>query len=205
MNPAAQQPVFIVDDDPSVLDSLSILLQTSGIRTICYGSAQAFLDACAPGTTGCLLLDVQMPGMNGLELQQRLNRAKIRIPTIIITGHGNIATAVKAMKSGAFDFLEKPYREAEIIGKIRNALASLEPLDVEAEALAGFPGRYAGLTDREQEVFREMVKGQANKTIARALGISYRTVEIHRSRVLQKMGVKNLSELIRLAIRSHMA
>jgi two-component system response regulator DctR len=195
-----ERNVYIVDDDFSVQDSLSILLRSAGFNTECYSSGQEFLNDCTPGKKGCLLLDVQMPGMSGLELQQKLNESNIRIPTIVITAHGNVSTAVKAMKNGAFDFIEKPYREDEIIEKLEGALQSCSEDREDSATLDGFRSLYSGLTRREQEVFSEMIKGHSNKSTARILDISFRTVEIHRSHILQKMQVKNLSELIRKSI-----
>ena len=192
--------VHIVDDDPSVLESLSIMLTSSGFSTRCYSSARAFLGTYAAGDRDCLLLDVNMPGMTGLELQQRLNEAHIKIPTIVITAHGSVATAVKAMKNGAVDFIEKPYRENDIIEKIRSLPLHQEQTESSPVEINRFHELFAGLTPREQEVFREMVKGQSSKAIAKTLGVSFRTIEIHRAHVLQKMQVANLPELIRKSI-----
>lgn len=192
--------VHIVDDDPSVLESLSIMLSSSGFNTRCYSSARAFLGTYSASGRDCLLLDVNMPGMTGLELQQCLNEAHIKIPTIVITAHGSVATAVKAMKNGAVDFIEKPYRENEIIEKIRSLPQHQEQAESSPAAISRFHELFAGLTPREQEVFREMVKGQSSKAIAKTLGVSFRTIEIHRAHVLQKMQVSNLPELIRKSI-----
>jgi len=195
--------VHIVDNDPAILDSLSILLNTSGFNTNCYPSGQAFIDTHVPGTKNCLLLDVHMPGMSGLELQVKLNEMNIEMPTIIITGHGNVAIAVKAMKNGAIDFIEKPYRENDLIEKLNNILLMYEQADEVQSTTDAFRQLFAGLTPREQDVFREMIQGYSNKSIARTLGISFRTIEIHRSHILQKMQVKNLPELIRKSILSN--
>jgi len=192
--------VHIVDNDPAILDSLSILLNTSGFNTNCYASGRAFLDTYVPGTTNCLLLDIQMPGMSGLELQVKLNEMNNEMPTIIITGHGNVAIAVKAMKNGAIDFIEKPYRENDLIEKLNKILLMYEQADEGQSSIDTFHQLFAGLTAREQEVFREMIQGYSSKSIARTLGISFRTIEIHRSHVLQKMQAKNLADLIRTSI-----
>jgi two-component system response regulator FixJ len=198
--------VHIVDDDPAVLDSLSILLDSAGFMTKCYPSGQAFIDfysyRISPGSSDCLVLDINMPGMSGLELQENLTALNIRIPTIIITGHGNIATAVQAMKNGAVDFIEKPYREKDIIESLDKILLSYSQTDELQLMINVFRVLFAHLTPREQQVYKELIKGHPNKTIAKGLGISFRTVEIHRSHILQKMQVKTLSELIRKSILS---
>lgn len=194
--------IHIVDDDPSVLDSLSIMLSSAGFTTRCYTSGKEFIDTYTPGTRDCLLLDVNMPGMSGLELQQKLNEKRIKIPTIVITAHGNVTTAVSAMKNGALDFLEKPYREDEIIEKIREIPLALSRESTDPSILDEFRSLYAMLTPRELEVYSEMIKGLSNKAIARMLNVSFRTIEIHRAHILQKMQVKNLPELIRKSILS---
>jgi two-component system response regulator FixJ len=196
--------IHIVDDDIAVRDSLSILLESTGFKIKCYSSGQAFIDdyRFRNGSKDCLLLDINMPGMSGLELQEKLNSLNIRIPTIIITGHGNIATAVKVMKNGATDFIEKPFRENELVEKLQNLGVMYTQADETQLMKDVFRELYAGLTLREQEVYSELIKGHPNKTIAKLLGVSFRTIEIHRSRILHKMQVNNLSELIRKSIKS---
>jgi two-component system response regulator FixJ len=192
--------VFIVDDDLAVRESLSILLGTSDYLTESYPSGQAFLDAYDGLKTGCLLLDINMPGMNGLELRRILNERQFFIPTIIITGYGDIPTAVKAMQLGAVDFVEKPYSEDLIIEKIELAMSHNGNNDDQNIAIAEIRELHSTLTGREKEVFTELVKGYQNKIIARNLEISPRTVEIHRANVLTKLKAPNLAQLIRMAI-----
>ncbi len=192
--------VYIVDDDMAVRDSLSILLRTSGFHTKPYASGQAFLDGYDAFKRGCLLLDVKMPEMSGLELLEILNEKQIAIPTIIITAYGNIPTAVKAMQLGAIDFIEKPYSEDLIIEKVKSALFLSNRAEDYDEAIAEFHGLYNTLTSREKQVFSELVIGYPNKVIAGNLGISPRTVEIHRANILQKLQVTNLAKLIRMSI-----
>jgi two-component system response regulator FixJ len=194
------QKIHIIDDDLAVLDSLAILLNTAGLATECYSSGHDFIAAYTPGENECLLLDVQMPEMTGLELQLKLRELHITIPVIIMTGHGNVTTAVKAMQNGAVDFIEKPFRKDELLEKIYHALKISSDTNDNDSSLNRFRGLFADLTSREQDIFRQMVMGLSNKVIARNLDISFRTVEIHRSHVLKKMQVKNLSELIRLSI-----
>lgn len=192
--------VHIVDDDSSVLDSLSIMLKESGYTTRCYSSGDTFINTYTPGAGDCLLLDVNLPGMSGLELQQKLNEMQIKLPTIVITAHGNVSTAVKAMKNGAVDFIEKPYRENDLVEKIQGIRSLFSQSEASPAAINEFHTLHSQLTPRELEVYREMIKGESNKAIARALGVSFRTIEIHRSHILQKMRVKNLPELIRKSL-----
>jgi two-component system, LuxR family, response regulator FixJ len=197
-----EEIVFIVDDDNSVLDSLSILLQTIGYETEPYDSGQAFLDNYDSAKSGCLLLDMLMPNMTGLELMQKLREMQINIPTIIITAYGDIPSAVKAMQLGAIDFLEKPYREDIIVEKVNYALQLGNNVREQDAALHKFQDLFKQLTSREVDVYKEMVKGLANKVIARNLDISHRTVEIHRAHVMEKLQLDSLAQLIRLSIQS---
>jgi len=192
--------VFIVDDDAAVLDSLQVLLATLGYRVKPFDSGRAFLDGYDPRERGCLVLDIRMPGMTGLELLDILQQRYARIPCIMMTAHGDIRMAVQAMKLGAVDFIEKPFRAEQILDSIRNALEHDVLQRAEGQAADALRENVARLTDREREVFREMIKGSVNKVIAAELHISPRTVEIHRARVLEKLEVRNLSHLIRLAM-----
>jgi FixJ family two-component response regulator len=194
-----QAMVYVVDDDRAVRDSLALLLESDGIVNETFDSADAFLAGFRPDRIGCLVADIRMPGMNGLELQQELISRKIEIPIIFITGHGDVPMAVDAMKSGAVDFLTKPFRNRDLLDRIETALG---------DARTGFQGRlklleararYESLTPREVEVMALVVSGLANKVIAMDLGVSQRTVELHRARVMQKMGVRSLAELVRVA------
>ncbi len=194
--------VFIVDDDSAVLDSVSTLLQTMDYVTEPYNSAQKFLDNFNPDKTGCLLLDMRMPNMTGLDLLEKLKGMHSHLPVIIITAYGDIPSAVKAMQLGAIDFLEKPYKEDVIIEKINHALQLGKDSGEEASAIKLFQERFKQLTSREAEVYKELVKGLANKVIARNLDISPRTVEIHRAHVMEKLQVASIAALVRLSIQS---
>jgi FixJ family two-component response regulator len=192
--------IYVVDDDDAVRNSLAALLESDGLATEVFASAQAFLDAYPAPPDGCLVVDVKMPGMSGLELQQRLAADGADLPVIVITGHGDIPMAVKALKSGAFDFIEKPFDDTAFLDSVRSALdqtareRSLRALAASASA------RIGRLTAREDDVMRQLVVGQPNKVIAHNLGISPRTVELHRARVMEKMRARSLSELVRMAI-----
>jgi two-component system response regulator FixJ len=197
MNAAAT--VFVVDDDAAVRDSLALLLDTAGYAVEAYDGARSFLDAYAPGRTGCVILDVQMPEVSGPELQAELNRRAVDLPIIFLTGHGDIPTTVRAIKSGAIDFLTKPVQGAALLDQVRSALERSAQLRAQAAAARSLQDRLEGLTRREREIMVLAAAGQSNKEIARQLGISHRTVEIHRARVMHKTGAANLVELSRLA------
>lgn len=189
--------VFVVDDDPGVRDSLAMLLTSSGYKVKSYASATAFLASETPDAVGCMVVDVQMPEMNGLALQQELAARRFRLPVIIMTGHGDIPIAVQAMKAGAVDFLEKPFDDGVLLDGIRRALESVSSAADQALAAKETKRRLEQLTDREREVMDLIVAGKANKVIAYELSISPRTVEIHRSRVMEKMAAGNLADLVR--------
>jgi len=192
--------VFVVDDDQAMRNSLKWLIESIGMQVRTYGSADDFLNNYYPGRAGCLLLDVRMPGMSGLELQAYLARQQSRLPVIIITGHGDIAMAVKAMKSGAVDFIEKPFHDDELLTSIRNALDFDEKQRALQSQRAQIAARLAELTPREHEVMEMVTSGRANKEIAAALGVSAKTVEAHRARVMDKMRASSLAELVRMAL-----
>jgi two-component system response regulator FixJ len=198
---AHEPTIFIVDDDDGVRDSLQLLLQAAGFPQIgAYESSLRFLDAAEPRPGDCLLLDVRMPDMDGLELQAELNRRALRLPVIVMTGHGDVPIAVRAMKAGAADFIEKPFTDDLLIDCVRRALAlSAETLRLSEEA-SEILRRLQTLTAREREVLEGMVAGHPNKVIAHDLGISPRTVEIHRARVMEKMDARSLSALVRMAL-----
>lgn len=191
--------VYVVDDDSGVRDSLSLLLKSQGFASEAYPSAQAFLDAFEPEKTSCLIADIRMPGMSGLELQAELNASRIGIPTIFITGHGDVPIAVEAMKAGAVDFLTKPFRDEVLLDRVRTALGQAESEFQTQQRVREIRARYDSLTPREAEVMELVVQGLANKVIAMDLGVSQRTVELHRARVMQKMAVRSLAELVRSA------
>jgi RNA polymerase sigma factor (sigma-70 family) len=192
--------VFVVDDDQAMRGSLQWLIESVGMKVQTYESAQAFLDAYYPGRAGCLLLDVRMPGMSGLELQEYLVRREIRLPVIIITGHGDVSMAVKAMKAGAVDFIEKPFDDEELLNSIRNAVQHDEKRRALRARRADIAARMAELTPREHEVMAMVTDGKSNKEIATSLGVSAKTVEVHRARVMDKMRADSLAELVRLAL-----
>jgi two-component system response regulator FixJ len=192
--------VHVVDDDASVRDSLALLLESAGFSVRTYDSAAAFLKAASDLTAGCVLTDVQMPELNGLELQRRMSELDIRLPVIVMTGHGDVPIAVEALKAGAVDFLEKPFEEQHLLAAVASAIAVSQVAHDEAAAVAGIAARIATLTPREREVLDHLVAGQPNKTIAYDLGSSPRTVEVHRARVMEKMGARSLPELVRMTI-----
>lgn len=193
--------IFIVDDDDTVRNSLSLLLETAGFKkTASYGSSDAFLAEAAPQAGDCLLLDIHMPGMDGLELQEELARRGIGVPVIMITGHGDVPIAVRAMKAGAADFIEKPFSEDILLASIRRALALGAAAQRKDQMNGDIARRLATLTEREREVLEGMVAGHPNKLIVHHLGISPRTVEIHRARVMEKMQAQSLSALVRMAL-----
>ena len=192
--------VHVVDDDASVRESLAMLLESAGFSARTYDSAAAFLEAAADCTAGCVVTDVQMPDLNGLELQRRMGELGIRLPVIMMTGHADVPIAVEALKAGATDFLEKPFDDSHLLAAVASAIAISQREHDEAAALADIAARIATLTPREREVLGRLVTGQPNKTIAYDLGSSPRTVEVHRARVMEKMGARSLAELVRMTI-----
>lgn len=197
--------VHVVDDEPDVRDALRLLIRSMGHNVKTYPSALDFLQHCAPEQPGCLVLDVRLPGMSGLELQRQLNERRIRIPIIFISGHGDIPMAVRAVQAGAVDFLEKPFSDQDLLDRIEQALARDRDLRSQAEESADVAARLATLTPRELEVLQLLMEGAVNKIIARQLDVSVRTVEIHRARVLHKMGVDNVSQLVRQVMAAEAA
>lgn len=199
MNTHAPVPtVFIVDDDEAVRNSLCLLLKSLKLAAVAYGSAAEFLAAHNPELPGCAVLDVRMPGMSGLELQHELNRRGTILPVIFITGHGDVPMAVEAMRHGAFEFLQKPFRDQELIDCIQRAVAR----DLQNRAQLGereqILARLKTLTSREVEVLGLVTQGKANKVVAADLGISQRTVEVHRAHLMEKMGASSLAQLVRM-------
>ncbi len=192
--------VFIVDDDPHVRDSVKLLLEATGFQAQAFDSAKAFLASDAVNRQGCVVADIRMPDMDGLELQEELVRRQLPLPIIIVTGHGDVPLAVRAMKAGAIEFLEKPYNERALIESVRRGLREASALAEERSAAQAAATSLATLTDREREVFALLVVGHPNKVIAYKLDISPRTVEIHRAHVMEKMHARNLAELIRMSI-----
>jgi len=188
--------VYLVDDDDAVRDSLGMLLRSIGLECEPYGSALEFLEHYDSGRHACLVADIRMPGLSGLELQQRLNEQRAGIPVIFITGHGDVPMAVTAMKAGAADFIQKPFRDQDLIDRIHKALEHDRERRVGRAEEETIRERLALLTPREAEVMQRVVRGQANKVIAMDLGVSQRTVELHRARVMRKLKMRSLAELV---------
>jgi two-component system response regulator FixJ len=196
-----ERSVYIVDDDEAVRESLAILLESKGYTVKSFGSALDFLAAFSSLAAGCLIVDIRMPGMDGLELQQRLIERSSGLPLIVITGHGDVSLAVQAMKAGAIDFIEKPFAADAILVSLDAAFARLATPPAERDpTVVAAAGKLGLLSPREREVLDGLLAGLPNKSIAYDLGISPRTVEIHRARVMDKMGARSLSELVRLAL-----
>jgi two-component system response regulator FixJ len=198
--PSEKAIVHVIDDDEAIRQSLAFLLQAAKLEVKTYSSAMAFLDALPDTTASCVITDVRMPGMSGVDLLRRLKELKIGVPVIVITGHGDVALAVEAMKVGAVDFLEKPFDDDVLLASVQSALKRqdgetkrhIERLEIE--------GRLAGLSNRERDVLGGLVAGRANKQIAFDLGISPRTVEIYRANLMNKMKAGSLSDLVRMAL-----
>ncbi|MEQ6342008.1 MAG: response regulator FixJ [Gammaproteobacteria bacterium] len=196
-----ESTVFVVDDDPAMRNSLCWLVESIGLHVETYPSAADFLANYHPARPGCLVADVRMPGMSGLELQEKLATNRIPIPIIIITGHGDVAMAVRAMKIGAVDFIEKPFNDQLLLDRIQQALGKDEEArlsNIEREIVTA---RIALLTPREREVMEHVVAGQLNKQIAADLNISIKTVEVHRAKIMEKMQASTLSKLVEMVLR----
>jgi FixJ family two-component response regulator len=188
--------VYLVDDDDAVRDSMGLLLRSVGLDCAVYASALEFLEAYDASRHSCLVADVRMPGLSGLELQQRLIEQRASIPIVFITGHGYVPMAVNAMKSGASDFIQKPFRDQDLLDRINKALKHDREQRARRAELQETRNRLALLTPRETEVMRRVVRGQANKVIAMDLNVSQRTVELHRARVMHKLKMRSLAELV---------
>jgi FixJ family two-component response regulator len=198
-----QAAVFVVDDDEAMRDSIVCLLESADIPCRMFGDARAFLDACEPGRPGCLLLDIRMPGMSGMELLAHLKSNGYSQPVIIITGHGDVPLAVRALKSGAFDFVQKPFGAQDLLDKVQAALEQVRADRRKNLKQDMLRGRFGALTGREREIMELVVAGDSSKVIAMKLGISSKTVDIHRSNIMKKLDVQTVAELvhIRLALR----
>jgi two-component system response regulator FixJ len=188
--------IYLVDDDEAVRDALGMLFKSIGLRYEAYGSALDFLEHYDSRRPSCLVADVRMPGLSGLELQQRLNEQRKEIPIIFITGHGDVPMAVTAMRSGAADFIQKPFRDQDLIDRIHKALDRDRERRKGRAAEDAIRERLALLTPRETEVMQRVARGQANKVIAMDLGVSQRTVELHRARVMKKLRLRSVAELV---------
>jgi two-component system, LuxR family, response regulator FixJ len=194
--------VFIVDDDAGVRDSLAMLLELKGFRTRTFAAAEAFLAEYRPDSPGCVVLDLRMPGMSGLELQAELARRGAPLPVIIITAHGDVATTRAALKGGAVDFVEKPIDDQVLVAAIAAALDRDARERERAQAAAGAAERFARLTAREREVLTLIAEGRHNREIAAALGISSRTVEVYKARMMEKLQVRRVPDLVRLVLEN---
>ncbi len=192
--------VFVVDDDLAIREWLEVLLKSAGHSVASFASAPAFLEAYSQDQPGCLVLDIRMPGMSGIELQARLKDRDAHLPVIFITSHGDVPMAVEAMRSGAVDFLLKPFHDSDLLDRVRQALAIDAANQAERSKIAAIRDRIANLTPRELEVMHLVVQGKANKVIATDLKLSQRTVEIHRARVMDKMAATSLAHLVRMAL-----
>jgi len=195
---SAPATVHIVDDDAAIRDALSWLLRSRGVTAQAWASGEAFLAGLSDATRGCVVLDVRMEGMSGIEVHDRLAERGSPMPVIFLTGHGDVPLAVAALKKGAFDFVEKPFNDNLLVDRILDALRAGEARSREREEQASVAARLAQLTAREREVMERILAGEYNKSIADGLGIAVRTVEVHRARVFEKMGVRSAVELARV-------
>lgn len=201
----SKQTVFVVDDDEGVREGLSLLLSTVGQDCELYECATDFLEHFDEGKHGCLVLDIRMPRMTGLDLQERLIDMGSRLPIIFITGHGDIPMAVEAMRRGAVDFIRKPFREHDLLERINEALTVDDDNHRKEAEHQELISRLSSLTERERDVFERVARGDMNKVIASDLGISERTVEVHRGHVMKKLGARTLAKLVRVKILSEIA
>lgn len=200
--PTLQQTVFIIDDDADVRDALALLMRSAGLSAVTFPAARDFLARLNPRDSGCLVLDIRMPGMSGMELQAEMHKRRIRLPIIFLTGHGDIPMAVKAMKAGAVDFIQKPLEEHRLVVAVMNALQ----LDARQSPLSAMntpeqTEKLACLSKREMDVLQEMIKGRQNREIAEALSITIKTVEFHRANIREKLGATSLPDLFRLVFQ----
>jgi len=200
--PTPQQTVFIIDDDADVRDALALLMRSAGLPAATFATARDFLSQLNPRESGCLVLDIRMPGMSGMELQAEMHKRRIRLPIIFLTGHGDIPMAVKAMKAGAVDFIQKPLEEHRLVVAVMNALQ----LDARQSPLSAMTTpeqaeKLACLSKREMDVLQEMIKGRQNREIAETLSITIKTVEFHRANIREKLGANSLPDLFRLVFQ----
>jgi len=197
---AAEQRVYIVDDDRDVADAMSMLLESTGLQTRLYSSAQDFMQRYIAQLAGCVVLDVRMPNINGLELQQEIRRDNPNLPVVFVSGHGDVPIAVQAMKNGALEFLQKPFRDQEFIDCIYRALNLNNDALNQRNRLNSIQARINSLTKREYEIMHLITEGNLTKVIADKLNISPRTVEIHRARTMEKMEAKTLAQLVQMVV-----
>lgn len=195
-----QPTVFVVDDDPSIRKSLERLIKASGVAVASFDCADAFLAQVDADRPGCLLLDIRMPGKSGLVLQDELRTRGVSLPIIVITGHGDVDVAVRAMKAGAFDFLEKPFNPQGLLEVVQSAIRHDADLRKRLRTVANFAERVKRLSPREREVLDELVAGETLKRVAFSLGISYKTAQVHRARILEKLEMTSMAEVLRAAL-----
>ena len=198
----SEPTVFIVDDDHAVARSLRWLIETVRLKVETFASAQAFLDGYDAAKPGCMVLDVRMPVMSGLDLQERLAARRIHVPIIFITGHGDVQMAVRAVQSGAFDFVEKPFNDQDLLDRIQKAITFDAGQRVRDAQRMQLRSLFAGLTPREREVLDLVVEGMSNKAIANSLGLSAKTVEVHRAKVMEKMHARSVSDLVKMSMQN---
>ena len=198
---AQEQLVYVVDDDQGMLDSTVWLLESVGLKALPFTSGREFLDACEPNRPACVLLDVRMPGMGGLNVQEELRRRGIELPLIFVSGHADVPIVVRAFRAGAVDFIEKPYNEQLLLDSVQQALASrAQPVRQVDQRLPEIEARLASLTPRERDVLLPLVRGYTNREVAEQLDISVKTVDLYRSRVMKRMQAETLPELVGMAI-----
>jgi FixJ family two-component response regulator len=193
--------VFVVDDEEAVRDSIALLLRSVGLRARTFGDAREFLEAYQPEERGCLVLDIRMPRMGGMEVQQELNRRGWGIPVIFVTGHGDVPMAVEAMRAGAVDFLQKPFKDDDLIRRVQKALEQDARLREQLKSQEQLRERFDSLTPREKEIARRLAAGDANKAVAIDLGLSERTVELHRAHIMEKMAARGLAQLVQMVMQ----
>ena len=199
-SPAAARAVHIIDDDQALRESLAFLLRTHQLEVRSFDSAKTFLDALPDASFGCVITDIRMPGMSGIDLLRRLKELKIGVPVIVITGHGDVSLAVEAMKIGAADFFEKPFNDDQLVASVRAALQQRQDQTKRGAERTEIEHRISKLSAREKDVLAGLIEGRANKQIAFDLGISPRTVEIYRANLMNKMQADSLSDLVRMAL-----
>lgn len=204
MAAVAEQVVYVVDDDQGMLDSTVWLLESVGLKALPFTSGRAFLDACDVRLNACVLLDVRMPGMGGLNVQEEMRARELKLPIIFVSGHADVPIVVRAFKAGAHDFIEKPYNEQLLLDSVQQALSSFDANRSGSESNAQLQARLLSLTPRERDVMLPLVQGYTTREIAEQLGISAKTVDLYRSRVMKRMQADNLPDLVGMAIVAEM-